>query len=180
MSPRTPTKKQQWLPTILCQLPLLIALLAFFSARWFVTTYGRLGFDSILFTLRSSISGVQSGLIWNYLLNAMLPTLALGAVWLYFLLRRKSGKYASRPRRQLPVIVSVTLSILLLGFAAWDIELDDYIFDQFRTTELYETNYPSPCPLHSRSKNGISCISSWNLWKPAIFQRIWAAAFRKT
>ena len=37
---------------------LLVAYGCFFAARWFVTVYGRIGFDSILFTLQSSLSGV--------------------------------------------------------------------------------------------------------------------------
>lgn len=143
MSPKNSTRKKHWLPTTLLSLLILISLLAFFSARWFVTTYGRLGFDSILFTLRSSISGVQSGLIRNYLLKAALPALIIGAVWLYLLLHRKRGKYSTGPRH-LPGIISVVLSVLLLAFAAWDVELDAYLLDQIKTTELYETNYIDP------------------------------------
>lgn len=143
MSTKNSTRKKHWLPTTLLSLLILISLLAFFSARWFVTTYGRLGFDSILFTLRSSISGVQSGLIRNYLLKAALPALIIGAVWLYLLLHRKRGKYSTGPRH-LPGIISVVLSVLLLAFAAWDVELDAYLLDQIKTTELYETNYVDP------------------------------------
>lgn len=143
MSPKNSTRKKHWLPTTLLSLLVLISLLAFFSARWFVTTYGRLGFDSILFTLRSSISGVQSGLIRNYMLKAALPALIVGAVWLYLLLHRKRGKYATGPRH-LTGIISGVLSVLLLAFAAWDVELDAYLLDQIKTTELYETNYIDP------------------------------------
>jgi len=42
---------------------LFIAFLAFFSARWFVNIYGRIGFDSILYTLNSSLNGVEPDLI---------------------------------------------------------------------------------------------------------------------
>lgn len=143
MSTKNTTRKQRWLPATLLSLLILISLLAFFSAHWFVTTYGRLGFDSILFTLRSSISGVQSGLIRNYMLKAALPALIVGAVWLYLLLHRKRGKYATGPRH-LPGIISGVLSVLLLAFAAWDVELDAYLLDQIKTTELYETNYVNP------------------------------------
>ena len=51
---------------------LLVAYGCFFAARWFVTVYGRTGFDSILFPLQSSLSGVQSDLIRSYLLGGAL------------------------------------------------------------------------------------------------------------
>ena len=59
---------------------LLIGFLCFFAARWFVTVYGRIGFDSILFTLQSSLDGVQSDLITSFLLGAALPTLICTAL----------------------------------------------------------------------------------------------------
>ena len=52
---------------------LFLAFLCFFAARWFVTVYGRIGFDSILFTLQSSLSGVQSDLVMSFLLRGALP-----------------------------------------------------------------------------------------------------------
>ena len=50
---------------------LLTGTLCFFSARWFVSVYGRIGFDSILYTLQASLGGVQSGLVAKYLLQAL-------------------------------------------------------------------------------------------------------------
>ena len=42
---------------------LLIAAVCCFAATWYVQTYGKLGFDAVLYTLFSDLSGVQSGLI---------------------------------------------------------------------------------------------------------------------
>ena len=54
---------------------LFFGYLCFFAARWFVTVYGRTGFDSILFTLKSSLSGVQSDLVISFLLRGGIPCL---------------------------------------------------------------------------------------------------------
>ena len=75
---KQPSKvKSSPIPHILTTVALAFGYLSFFSARWFVSTYGRLGFDSILFTLTSELGGVQSGLILRYLLKALLPASAL-------------------------------------------------------------------------------------------------------
>ena len=63
-------------PLAVAGLTLLLAIAygCFFAARWFVTVYGRIGFDSILFTLQSSLDGVQSDLVKSFLLRGALPT----------------------------------------------------------------------------------------------------------
>ena len=59
---------------LLCLL-ILIGYLCFFSGRWYVRVYGRIGFDSVLYTLTASLGGVQKGLISDYLLTGALPAL---------------------------------------------------------------------------------------------------------
>lgn len=144
MSRQTHVKYRHYFSAVICTVLLFLAFLCFFSARWFVSTYGRLGFDSILFTLRSSIHGVQSGLILNYLLKALLPTLLLGSVVSFFLLFRASGRYTARSHHAARVVATVFTSLFLIGFAAWDVELDDYLLGQAQTSDLYEKNYIAP------------------------------------
>ena len=147
MSQATKTHKRRFpLAAVLCVGLLFLAFLCFFSARWFVSAYGRLGFDSILFTLNSDMHGVQEGLVMRYLLKALLPTLAstAAAVFLLFFPRR-SGKFAANGgKRAVPVLIAVFLSLFLIGFAAWDVELDDYLLDQIQTSDLYEKYYVDP------------------------------------
>ena len=130
---------------ILCTLLVFAAFLCFFSARWFVGVYGRIGFDSILFTLTSSMDGVQAGLLLGYLLKGLLPCLvctALTAVFLIFR-PRKLGKY--QHRRQTPsLILPVLLSLGLLTFAAVDVEFAEYLIDRNTDSDLYETHYRDP------------------------------------
>ena len=127
---------------------LLIGALCFFSGRWFVTVYGRIGFDSILYTLRSSLSGVQSGLLLKYLYQAALPAVLFTAlmIWLLFSLpRRKQGKYQSGTlKRRHPLAASLLVSAGLTVFAAFDTEFVNYIADQSRDSKLYETHYVDP------------------------------------
>ena len=88
----TPKKEKKTLPIPVWALILFLAYWSLFSARWFVTTYGRIGFDSILFTLSASLNGVQSDLITSYLTRAFLPTLIgtlLTCVVLFYIPRRR-------------------------------------------------------------------------------------------
>ena len=52
---------------------LMVAYLAFFSAWWYVRVYGRIGFDSVLFTLTGGLGGVSKTLVRQYLLGGALP-----------------------------------------------------------------------------------------------------------
>ena len=92
---------------------LMLGFLCFFAARWFVTVYGRIGFDSILFTLQSSLSGVQSDLVQSYLLRGLLPALVCTALSLTILLLL----------RRLPIrgLVSIlcSLALTLLATPPW-------------------------------------------------------------
>ena len=119
---------------------LFIAFACFFAARWFVAVYGRIGFDSILFTLQSSLSGVQSDLVRSYLLNGLLPALVCTALSCAILLvLRKLPVH-----RMISIVTAVALSVSLLGFAAVDVELTDYIHGMFFPTNLYEDEYVDP------------------------------------
>ncbi|MBO5129060.1 MAG: LTA synthase family protein [Oscillospiraceae bacterium] len=115
---------------------LFIGYLSFFAARWFVSTYGRLGFDSILFTLNSDLHGVQSGLLTRFTLLALLPAVSLTAVTQLLLLRLLRG--------WMRVTAAVILVLFLICFAAWDVELDDYLLDQIQESDLYEKHYVDP------------------------------------
>lgn len=126
---------------------LYIALLCFFSAIWYVNTYGRIGFDSILFTLTGGLNGVQAGLVQAYLLNGMLPAtlcwLGLGAVVCTPWTRLFPGKlvwFTHGVRSG----VCLVLSLLFLGHAAWNSQLLEYVSANNRETSLYEEYYKDP------------------------------------
>ena len=119
---------------------LFIAFICFFAARWFVAVYGRIGFDSILFTLQSSLSGVQSDLVRSYLLQGLLPALVCTALSCAILLAlRKLSVH-----RMISIVTAIALSAGLLGYAAVDVELVDYVRGMFFPTNLYEDEYVDP------------------------------------
>ena len=127
--------KRRNLPAVFgCTTVLFIAFLAFFSARWFVNIYGRIGFDSILYTLNSSLNGVEPDLIIQYLLKALLPCLLATVLFVYllfFLPRRKNGKYHLPAAGSAhPVLLCILLALVLLGIAAFDCDFVGYVMDQ--------------------------------------------------
>ena len=134
-----------------CSILLFLAFLCFFSARWFVRVYGRIGFDSILYTLTSSMGGVEPDLLLNYALWALLPCL-VSTVLISLLLTllpgsntKTKGKYgASTPQKGSIGWVSIVLSLTLIVVAALDCGFVGFVVDQFSDTSLYETYYVDP------------------------------------
>ena len=119
---------------------LLLSYGCFFAARWFVTVYGRIGFDSILFTLQSSLDGVQSGLVQSFLLRGALPTVICTALSCAILLVLRK----LHVRRWVSLVTSIALSVGLLGYAAVDVELTDYVWQILSRSNLYENEYVAP------------------------------------
>ena len=119
---------------------LLFAYVCFFAARWFVTVYGRIGFDSILFTLQSSLDGVQSDLIRSYLLRGLVPAVVCTGLScaILLILRRLPV------RRLVSILTAVAVSAGLIGYAAVDVELTDYVWDIITRSRLYEEEYVDP------------------------------------
>ena len=119
---------------------LFFSFLCFFAARWFVTVYGRIGFDSILFTLRSSLSGVQSDLVRSFLIRGFLPCLLCTGLSCVILL-----VLHHLPLRSLfSVLGAVAVCLGLCGYAAVDVELTDYLRGVLMDGSLYEDHYADP------------------------------------
>ena len=138
---------------LLCVL-LLVAYLSLFAAQWYVDVYGRIGFDSVLYTLFSGTEGVSKDLLTDYLTEGALP----GVIWwaatllfLFFPLKRGLHvKIRSKKRQVFPLrpriasILGLVLSLSLILYAAWNVELTDYIWAQIQGTELYQKEYRDP------------------------------------
>ena len=121
----------------LCTL-LAVAFLGFFAAWWYVRIYGRIGFDSVLFTLTGGLGGVSTDLIEKFLTGAVLPTLLCTLVSGLLLFWKWNWK------RWIPVTLSLVLSLGLLVHAAFNVELVEYIFHSNTTSDLYESEYRDP------------------------------------
>ena len=140
--------------TAICTALLLVSFLCFFAARWFVSVYGQIGFDAVLFTLQSSLSGVESELVFSFLFLGLFPALLLGGVTAILLFSHSAKKLTIRlgnlrlkllPLRSgVAVALSLVLSVTLLGSAAVAVELDDHIYDTLVESELFENHYVDP------------------------------------
>ena len=133
---------------------LLFAFLALFAAQWYIDVYGRIGFDSVLFTLAAGTKGVSSELISDYLVHSALPALFwwVGTLLVLFFPIKKALKVTlfSKERQFFPLptviarITAFVLSTVLLVYAAWNVELLDYISAQIQGTELFQKEYRDP------------------------------------
>ena len=132
----------------------LFSFICFYAAVWFVTVYGQIGFDAVLFTLQSSLGGVQSGLVSSYLKLGLKPAL-IWATAANFVLFFHPKKGISIPfagdrinlypfHRVVSIILAVALSGVLLGKAAVKVELDQYIYDVLNRSTLFEDEYVDP------------------------------------
>lgn len=124
------------LTTALSMLLLALAFLLFWSANWFVGTNGRIGFDAILFSLSAGLTGTSTSLILDFILTAAIPTI-LWTVGTGYILFRFLKKHR-------PGLISILLSLALLGYAAWNTEFDKFVLNGFRSSNLYETHYADP------------------------------------
>jgi len=147
----TPPKTREMLPAadIVCASVLFLGFLCFFSGRFYVSTFGRLGFDSVIYTLSAGLGGVQSGQITGWLLRGFLPAILLTPLtyWLLTKLRpkAKNGKYQSTKGYKNPARwCSLLLALCLTVFTAFDVELVEYLSNQNADTDLYEKYYKDP------------------------------------
>jgi phosphoglycerol transferase len=120
---------------------LLISFLGFFAAAWYVRIYGRIGFDSILFTLTGGLGGVDQGLIRSFLWGAATPTVlctVMVSLVLFWPGKKKLVKQTTAS------VISLVLCLGLLIHGAFNSQLVDYVIAAFSESELYETEYRDP------------------------------------
>ena len=122
----------------LLSIAMLVAFLGFFSAWWYVRIYGRIGFDSVLYTLTGGLGGVSTDLIEKFITGAVLPALLCTLAAMVILFWNWNWK------RWIPVTISLVLSVGLLVHAAFNVELVEYILNSNRTSNLYEDEYRDP------------------------------------
>lgn len=129
---------------------LLLAYGAFFAAWWYVRVYGRIGFDSVLFTLTGGLGGVSETLIYDYLCRGALPALlcTLATVVLLFWPKNWALRWKEKVllplHRNLAAAVACLLSLALLVHAAFNVELVEYVIRSNQHSELYQDEYVDP------------------------------------
>ncbi len=118
-----------------------VGFLCFFSAWWYARTYGRIGFDSVMFTLTGNLNGVNVEHLLGYLVGGALPAVLATALWGFgmFIIEKKW-----RPGRRLIKITTSVVSVCLVVHAAWNVGLTEYLAQSLQTTSLYEEYYADP------------------------------------
>lgn len=130
-----------------CEILLFFSCLAFFSARWYITEFGDTGFDSILYTLFSEMSGVDSAVVQNFKMTALLPTIAAWVILglLFWAKKAKPEQKGVFPlSRKRAAILSLLLSVVLLGIAAVTVDLPSYIAYVSQQSAIYQEEYVDP------------------------------------
>ena len=138
-------KKKETAVLLGCILLLFLGCLAFFSARWYITEFGDTGFDSILYTLFSEMSGTDSAVIRNFLLTAILPALAAFVVLvLFFWAKRGNGERFYPFTKKRARILSLVLSCVMLLSAAVTVDLPGYLYYVSQQSTIYQEEYVDP------------------------------------
>ena len=136
-----PSRRRRFRPmTVLSVVLLFVGSVCLFAALWFLRTYGDIGFDAILFTLHSSLSGVQSDLVLSYLVGGLLPAILLTAACALVLFPKKGR----RLRRAVSVTLALVLFVSMTGYSAVAVGMDDYVHDMLFESQLFEEEYVDP------------------------------------
>ena len=148
-------KKSKIVLIILSAILILLGSITLISSIWYVLTFGNVGFSAIVFTLLTSKSSAEAGIVWSYLWKAFLPSLVL-AVLLFWLLwyRPKKKKSTEKTKNKtfafypfstrVASVLSIVLSISMLITASFLVAFPQYIESNISKTEIYETEYFDP------------------------------------
>lgn len=155
MKIKTKNKHPNIVIKIICCVLLLLGAVCYFSANWYINTYGDLGFDSILYTLLSDLGGVQGGLLIDFFLKSLLPACiftVIVAVLLFLRVKKqlKISVFNKKERvifpfnRIVSAVLAVILSFCMLFSAANKVRLIDYLVNYSQKTEIYDKTYVDP------------------------------------
>ncbi len=139
--------------TVLSAVFVTIAFLLLFAALWFTRSFGAdVGFDAVLFTLFSDLNGVGTTVVWEALLQVILPTfLCAGATFFVLIFLPKlilREKISNGKRPLIHRLIAAGLSFALLTSLTWysvcKAGLDAYLAARMDQTTLFEDHYVDP------------------------------------
>ena len=149
---KTSAKRRFWGP-VSAVLFLYIGAIAFLAALWYVTVFGRMGFDAILFTL-SNLQGTSGDMIHQFLMSVILPATILTAVLaflIYFKPKRsfvipiRSKQITLYPiRRNTDTKLCCLMAGLMLLHASINSGLMRYIGQMMTKSSFIEEHYVDP------------------------------------
>ena len=133
----------------------ILSFAALYSAKWYASVYGQMGFDSVLFTLTAGVKGTDPELIHSYM-SAVLPSTLGWSILICFLLFFRAKKklvltlFRKLRIRLFPLsrlvcaVITVAMCSGLLFSAAKISELDKYIINLRTQSTIYEDKYRDP------------------------------------
>lgn len=131
--------------TVAGTLLLLAGFLLLAAALWYLRVYGDAGFDAIVFTLTSSLNGVESDLIVSFLKEAALPAFVCTAVTATLIFHKPRRTYRFYPLNNWAAMaLSLAVTLGLAGSALVMTGGHLYIYDMFHESEIYEEKYVNP------------------------------------
>ena len=125
---------------------LLAAFLLFWAARWYVSVYGQLGFDAVLYTLTGGLNGVAGSLVRSYIFRGLCPAvLCTAIVWVLLFCPWQVKRILPLP---LPAwlrrVCAGVLVAALVFSAAVQVQLPQWIIGKSQVGLLYEEEYVDP------------------------------------
>ncbi len=148
------TKKKTSLAwVILCGIFSVIGYVLLFAALWFAINFGAdVGFDAVIFTLLADMDGVNTNMVWLFLLQVVLPALLCGGatfgilIYLPKLIFRHKLTVGKRSliHRISAAGLALVLTVTLTSVAVQKAGLDDYIRARLDSTTLFEDYYVDP------------------------------------
>lgn len=140
---------------------LFVSTLCFTSAKWYVDAYGDIGFDAVLYTLTANLGGVEKGIIFNYIKDALLYAVVFSGILsaaLFFPFRKQVVMilFGHKKLRIYPMpklvssLVCVLLSCAMIVQAAENVKLGEYIESMQNPSTFYQDHYADPDELTIR------------------------------
>lgn len=137
----------------LCSIFATLGFLLIYSAFWFTRSFDKaVGLDAVIYTLFSEIGGANTNVIWEYIIQAVLPTVlcSAGVIFLLFLLPKilfkkklEKGKFLLF-HRLIACTLILALFFTLSTIAVKRVKLDEYIAARLDSTTIFEDYYADP------------------------------------
>lgn len=129
-------------------------LFGYFSAQWYISTYGNVGFDAVLYSWFASFDSVESGLIFSYIKGAAIPALTCTAAACTALLVKpqkriilhlRKYRYTIFPfSKPMAIFLSALICCVLLHNAANTMGIFSYVETTVTETTFLQDNYVDP------------------------------------
>lgn len=139
---------------IFLTLLLFLCVLLFFSAKWYVTVYGNVRFEAVIYSMTNNLSSTESGLIISYVLKAALPAVGITALLSFLFWYRPKFKRILKIKKlkltlwPLHRVLIVILCLIISVSSAWGgisaFKIPQYVETVTTPTSVFEEYYVEP------------------------------------